>query len=61
MAKTETLEDSFKKLDEIVAGLENTELSMDAALKLYKEGIKLVESCNSKIDKVEKEIIVLNG
>lgn len=36
MAKTETLEDSFKKLDEIVAGLENTELSMDAALKLYK-------------------------
>ena len=27
---------------------------------MYKDGIKLVENCNQQLDKVEKEIIVLN-
>jgi exonuclease VII small subunit len=32
---------------------------MNEALRLYKDGVKLVEKCNVQMDKVEKQIVVL--
>ncbi len=60
MAKKGSLEESFVKLDEIVNSLEGGELSLEDSFKLYNEGIKLVKNCNAQLDKVEKQIIVLN-
>lgn len=60
MAKSQTLEESFKKLDEILKSLEQPDISLDEALKIYNEGINLVKNCNEQLDKVEKQIIVLN-
>lgn len=54
------LEDDFKKLEEIVERMENNELSLEDAFKAYEEGVKLVAECNAQIDKVEKELIVLD-
>lgn len=61
MAKTQTLEQSFEKLEEIIANLEDENVGLDAAFRLYKEGIKLVENCNKQLDKVEKQIVVLEN
>lgn len=58
--KSMTLEESFLQLDELIAKLEDGNIPISEALKLYKNGIKLVESCNKQLDKVEKEIVVLN-
>ena len=58
MAKT--LEQSFERLEEIIAQMEKSDTTLDAAFKMYQEGMKLVESCNNQLDKVEKQIIVLN-
>ena len=58
MAKT--LEQSFERLEEIIAKMEKSDTTLDASFKMYKEGMKLVESCNNQLDKVEKQIIVLN-
>ena len=55
MAKT--LEQSFERLEEIIAQMEKSDTTLDASFKMYQEGMKLVESCNNK---VEKQIIVLN-
>ena len=58
MAKT--LEQSFERLEEIITQMEKSDTTLDAAFKMYQEGMKLVESCNNQLDKVEKQIIVLN-
>ena len=61
MAKSATIEESFEKLDKIVSQLEHGNLSMNEAFKLYKEGVQLVNNCNNMLDKVEKQLVVLNG
>ena len=61
MAKSATIEESFGKLDKIVSQLEDGSLSMNEAFKLYKEGVQLVNNCNNMLDKVEKQLVVLNG
>ena len=61
MAKSATIEESFEKLDKIVSQLEDGSLSMNEAFKLYNEGVQLVNNCNNMLDKVEKQLVVLNG
>ena len=58
MAKT--LEQSFERLEEIISQMEKSDTTLDASFKMYQEGMKRVESCNNQLDKVEKQIIVLN-
>lgn len=62
MAKkaTKTIEDTFSELEEIIGKLENGESSLEESFQLYESGMKLVKGCNEAIDKVEKQIVVLN-
>ena len=60
MAKAQTLEQSFEKLEQIIGNLENGDVSLEDSLKLYNEGMKLIQNCNQQLDKVEKKIVVLN-
>ena len=39
--------------------LQDEKLSLEESFKLYKEGVGLVSACNESIDKVEKEIKVI--
>ena len=55
----ENLEDLFKNLDRIVEKLQNGETSLEESFSLYQEGMKMLQSCNDKIDKVEKQVLVL--
>ena len=59
-SKETTLEQLFEKLEESISQLERYDISMEDSFKIYKEGMKLVQTCNSKIDKVEKEVLKLN-
>ena len=60
MAKAITLEESFGNLEIIIDNLENGQLSLDESFKMYNEGIKLIKNCNIQLDKVEKQIIILD-
>ena len=60
MAKAQTLEQSFEKLEPILGNLENGDVSLEDSFKLYNEGMKLIQNCNQQLDKVEKKIVVLN-
>ena len=60
MAKELTLEQTFEKLEEAISKLESEDISLEESFKVYKEGMKLIQSCNNKIDKVEKEVLKLN-
>lgn len=59
--REKTIEETFDELEDILKRLESGESSLEEAFKYYEAGMKLVKSCNEKIDKVEKKIIVLEG
>lgn len=54
------LEESFDKLNKIIEELEKPDISLESSFELYQEGIKLLKACNDSIDKVEKQLIILN-
>ena len=56
-----TIEENLARLDEIISKLDNKDTSLEDAFKEYDSGIKLVKECNDAIDKVEKDVITLNG
>lgn len=60
MAKSPSLEDTFDKLEDILGQMESGELTMNESFKKYKEGIEFVKKCSLMIDKVEKEMIIIN-
>lgn len=53
------LEDSLKRMEEIISQLEKPELPLADSLKLYQEGVLLASKCKNAITDVEKEIEIL--
>lgn len=60
MAKALSLEETFDKLEVILSQMESGELTMKESFDKYKEGIELVKKCSTMIDKVEKEMVIIN-
>ncbi|MCM1468480.1 MAG: exodeoxyribonuclease VII small subunit [Alistipes sp.] len=59
MAKKAGIEENFEKLEEIIGALEEADITLEKSFQLYNEGMKLVKGCNAQLDKVEKQMIVL--
>lgn len=57
--KEKTIEETFTELEDLIKKLESGESSLEESFQYYETGMRLVKSCNEKIDKVEKKIIVL--
>ena len=55
-----TIEETFALLEEILTQMEKRDISLEESFACYEKGMKLVQACNDKIDKVEKQIIVLS-
>ena len=55
-----TLEQMFEQLEEFIGKLEQEDISLEDSFKIYREGMKLIQTCNEKIDKVEKEVLKLS-
>lgn len=58
--KEKTLEDTFRKLEEILFELEDKELPLEDSFLRYQEGMQLLKRCRDKIDLVEKKVLVLS-
>ncbi len=52
-------EKRINNLNEIVESLENSELSLDKSIKMYKEGIDYVTSLSNSLNSFEQEITYL--
>lgn len=59
--KEMTLEEMFEKLDCVVKTMEQGEASLEESFRLYHEGMDMLKSCNEKIDKVEKKMLILDN
>lgn len=56
-----SIEQTFDELDHIIAKLEASETTLEESFTCYEMGMKLVKACGDKIDKVEKQMIILQG
>ena len=55
------IEASFKRLEEILALMENRDTGLRKSMELYAEGVELVSKCKANLEGVEKEIQVLRS
>ena len=54
-----TFEESIKRLEEIVAKLEEGQVPLDESLKLFEEGVGLSRQCNARLEEIERRIEIL--
>lgn len=59
-AKSFSFEDAMKRLEEIVRLLENGQVSLDESIKLYEEGISLVNSANSFLTNAKQKLMAVS-
>jgi exodeoxyribonuclease VII small subunit len=52
-------EDSLKKLETIVAQLEQGDLALEESLKLFEEGVGLSAACKTELDVAEGKVQML--
>ncbi len=60
MSKKQTFETAFQRLEEIARLLEQGEIGLEASVKLYEEGMKLIQFCAGKLDEAETTVLKLS-
>jgi exodeoxyribonuclease VII small subunit len=54
--KSESFEETVRRLEETVAKLEEGGLPLEEALALYEEGMRLVQTCQELLDQAELRV-----
>ncbi len=54
-----TYEQAYKRLEEIVEKLENGSVPLEESMKLFEEGTKLANFCNTKLNAAEQKFTQL--
>lgn len=57
--KEVSFENAMKKLETIVESLESGEISLEAALKQYEEGVRMADLCQKRLTEAQKKVEVL--
>ena len=52
-------EKALSRLENIVGELEEGELALEKALKLFEEGVKIARFCSTKLDEAERKVEIL--
>ena len=56
-----TVEMQLEELEKVLEQLEDEATPLGASFSLYERGMALVKEINSRIDRVEKQMIILEG
>lgn len=59
-ANGKLLEETFIEVENVIENLNKDDVSLEAAFDYYKNGIELLSVCKSKLDEVEKKVMILN-
>jgi len=52
-------EEAMERLEQIVRDLEQGDLTLEASLQAFEEGMGLIRFCTGKLDEAEKKVTVL--
>ncbi len=56
-----SFEQAMEELEQLVEKMESGELPLEASLDAYKRGSELVKYCAAQLERVEKQVKVLEG
>jgi exodeoxyribonuclease VII small subunit len=56
-----SFEDAMSELDQLVARMESGELPLEAAVAAYQRGSELVKYCSAQLERVERQVKVLES
>jgi len=56
-----SFEQALSELEQLVAHMEEGELSLEAALRAFERGIALTRHCQSALDQAEQTVEILSG
>ena len=58
-----TFEQAMSRLEEIIAALENNQITLEKSVDLFQEGIKLSKICSDKLAGIEDKVakILVDG
>jgi exodeoxyribonuclease VII small subunit len=56
-----TFEASLRALEQAVGALESGGLDLDAALRSYEQGVRLLATCHAILEDAQKKVLLLTG
>ncbi len=56
-----SFEQALAELSQLVTKLEAGELSLESSIDAYKRGVELIRFCTAQLDKVERQVQILDG
>ena len=54
------LEERFSMIEDILAQMEDENVTLDQSFDLYKQGIEQIKAANVDLDRIEKAMLVIN-
>lgn len=59
MARQQSFEEGIKRIEHIVEALESGEISLEESIKLYRDGVEILDYCLNKLNDAEKQVMIL--
>ena len=53
------IEDNFEQLEDIISKMQSDRIPLEQSFELYNKGLSLVQDCNNQIEKIEKQIKII--
>ena len=53
------IEDNFEQLEYIISKMQSDRITLEQSFELYNKGLSLVQDCNNQIEKIEKQIKII--
>ena len=53
------IEDNFEQLEDIISNMQSDRITLEQSFELYNKGLSLVQDCNNQIEKIEKQIKII--
>ena len=53
------IEDNFEQLEDIISKMQSDRITLEQSFELYNKGLSLVQDCNNQIEKIDKQIKII--
>lgn len=53
------IEDNIEQLEDIISKMQSDRITLEQSFELYNKGLSLVQDCNNQIEKIEKQIKII--
>ena len=53
------IEDNFEQLEDIISKMQSDRITLEQSFELYKKGLRLVQDSNNQIEKIQKQIKII--